>query len=162
LHWLRQKLRKKETLNIMNEVIYDEALQFLNVKKAVNKTSNISSVKEKAVALEIRSRVANYLHFSKTVVNCMQISTTSINCDFFNSESQSTELQFFIFFLIIERYSEEKKIEKSVNIIIKKNDTFSWCKEISWQRDNVWVQKSESKKDYQNNELMKSSERCVE
>ena len=162
MHWLRQKLRKKETLNIMNEVIYDEALQFLNVKKAVNKTSNISSVKEKAVALEIRSRVANYLHFSKTVVNCMQISTTSINCDFFNSESQSTELQFFIFFLIIERYSEEKKIEKSVNIIIKKNDTFSWCKEISWQRDNVWVQKSESKKDYQNNELMKSSERCVE
>ena len=109
----------------MNEVIYDEALQFLSVKKAVNKTSNISSVKEKAVALEIRSRVANHLRFSKTVVNCMQISTTSINCDFFNSESQSTELQFFIFFLIIERYSEEKKIEKSVNIIIKKNDTFS-------------------------------------
>ncbi len=159
---MQQILRKKETLNIMNEVIYDKALQFLNVKKAVNKTSNISSVKEKAVALEIRSRVANYLHFSKTIVNCMQISTTSINCDFFNSESQSTELQFFIFFLIIERYSEEKKIEKSVNIIIKKNDTFSWCKEISWQKDNVWVQKSESKKDYQNNELMKSSERCVE
>ncbi len=159
---MQQILRKKETLNIMNEVIYDEALQFLSVKKAVNKTSNISSVKEKAVALEIRSRVANHLRFSKTVVNCMQISTTSINCDFFNSESQSTELQFFIFFLIIERYSEEKKIEKSVNIIIKKNDTFSWCKEISWQRDNVWVQKSESKKNYQNNELMKSSERCVE
>ena len=169
LHRLRQKLRemqrilrKKETLNIANEVIYDEALQFLNMKKVVNETSNISSVKEKAVTLETRSRAANYLCFSKIVVNRMQTSTTLINCDFFNSESQSTELQFFMFFLIVERYSEEKKIEKSVDIIIKKNDTFSWCEEILWQRDNVWVQKSESKKDYQNNESMKSSERCVE
>ncbi len=169
LHWLHQKLRKmqqilrkKETLNIMNEVIYNEALQFLSMKKAVNKTLNISSVKEKAVALETRSRVANYLHFSKTVVNHMQTSATSINCDFFNSKSQLIELQFFMFFLIVERYSEEKKIKKSVNIIIKKNDTFSWWKEISWWRDNVWVQKSESKKDYQNNKSMKSSERCVE
>ncbi len=53
LHRLRQKLRemqrilrKKETSNIMNKVIYDEALQFLSVKKAVNETLNISSVKE--------------------------------------------------------------------------------------------------------------------
>jgi len=122
---MQQILRKKETLNIMNKVIYNEALQFLSMKKAVNKTLNISSVKEKAVALETRSRVANYLHFSKTVVNHMQTSATSINCDFFNSKSQLIELQFFMFFLIVERYSEEKKIEKSVNIIIKKNDTFS-------------------------------------
>jgi len=94
LHRLRQKLRemqrilrKKETLNIMNEVIYDEALQFLNMKKAVNKTSNISSVKEEAVTLKTRSKAANYLRFSKTVVNYMQTSVTSINCDFFNNES---------------------------------------------------------------------------
>ena len=169
LHWLRQKLRemqrilrKKETLNIMNEVIYDEALQFLSVKKAVNETSNISSVKEETVALKTRSRAANYLRFSKTVVNHMQTSTTSINCDFFNSKSRSTKLQFFMFFLIVKRYSEEKKIKKSVNIIIKKNDTLSWCEKILRWRDNVWIQKSESKKDYQNNKLMKSSEKCVE
>lgn len=92
----------------------------------------------------------------------MQTSATSINCDFFNSKSWSTELQFFIFFLIVERYNEEKKIKKSVNIIIKKNETFSWYEEISWWRDNVWIQKSELKKDYQNNKLMKSSEKCVE
>ncbi len=159
---MQRILRKKETSNIANEVIYNEALQFLSVKKAVNETSNISSVKEEAVALETRSKAANYLRFSKTVVNHMQTSATSINCDFFNSESRSTELQFFMFFLIVERYSEEKKIEKSVDIIIKKNDTLSWCKEISWRRNNVWVQKSESKKDYQNNKLMKSNERCVE
>ena len=158
---MQRILRKKETLNIMNEVIYDEALQFLNMKKAVNKTSNISSVKEEAVTLKTRSKAANYLRFSKTVVNYMQTSVTSINCDFFNNESWSTELQFFMFFLIVERYSEEKKIKKSVNIIIKKNDTFSWCKEISWRRDNVWIQKFESKKDYQNNKSMKSNERCV-
>ncbi len=78
LHWLRQKLRKmqrilrkKETLNIANKVIYDEALQFLNMKKAVNKTLNISSMKEKAVALKTRSKAANYLRFSKIVVNHM-------------------------------------------------------------------------------------------
>jgi len=122
---MQRILRKKETLNIANKVIYNEALQFLSVKKAVNETSNILSVKEKTVALETRSKAANYLHFSKTVVNHMQTSTTSINCDFFNSESQSIKLQFFMFFLIVEKYSEEKKIKKSVNIIIKKNDTFS-------------------------------------
>jgi len=122
---MQRILRKKETLNIMNEVIYDEALQFLSVKKAVNETSNISSVKEETVALKTRSRAANYLRFSKTVVNHMQTSTTSINCDFFNSKSRSTKLQFFMFFLIVKRYSEEKKIKKSVNIIIKKNDTLS-------------------------------------
>jgi len=118
-------LKEKETLNITNKVIYNEALQFLSVKKVVNETSNISSVKEKAVALKTRSKAANYLCFSKTVVNCMQTSATSINCDFFNSEFQSTKLQFFMFFLIVERYSKEKKIKKSVNIIIKKNDTLS-------------------------------------
>jgi len=122
---MQQILRKKETSNIANKVIYNEALQFLIVKKAVNETSNILSVKEKAVALKTRSKAANYLRFSKTVVNHMQTSATSINCDFFNSKSQSTELQFFMFFLIVERYSEEKKIKKSVNIIIKKNDTLS-------------------------------------
>ncbi len=122
---MQRILRKKETLNIANKVIYNEALQFLSMKKAVNETSNISSVKEKAVALKTRSKAANYLCFSKTVVNHMQTSTTSINCDFFNSESQSIKLQFFMFFLIVERYNEEKKIKKSVNIIIKKNDTFS-------------------------------------
>jgi len=84
---MQRILRKKETSNIVNEVIYDEALQFLNVKKAVNETLNISSVKEEAVTLETRSKAANYLRFSKTVVNRMQISATSINCDFFNSES---------------------------------------------------------------------------
>jgi len=122
---MQRILREKETSNIMNEVIYNEALQFLSVKKAVNETSNISSVKEKAVALETRSKAANYLHFSKTVVNHMQTSATLINCDFFNSKSRSTELQFFMFFLIVERYNEEKKIEKSVDIIIKKNDILS-------------------------------------
>jgi len=118
-------LRKKETSNIANKVIYDEALQFLSVKKVVNKTSNISSVKEKTVTLKTRSKVANYLHFSKTVVNYMQTSATSINCDFFNSESRLIKLQFFIFFLIVEKYNEEKKIEKFIDIIIKKNDILS-------------------------------------
>jgi len=84
---MQQILRKKETLNIMNEVIYNEALQFLSMKKAVNETLNILSVKEKAVTLETRSKAANYLYFSKTVVNYMQTSATSINCDFFNSKS---------------------------------------------------------------------------
>jgi len=87
-------------------------------------------VKDEAVALDARSKVVSYLHFSKTVVNYMQISVTSINCNFFKSESQSTELQFFMFFLIVERYSEEKKIEDFIEIIVKKNDTLTKHRQI--------------------------------
>jgi hypothetical protein len=114
----------------MNKVIYDEALQFLNMKQAVNETLNILSMKDEAVALNAKSKVVSYLHFSKTVVNCMQTSATSINCNFFKSESQSTELQFFIFFLIVERYNEEKKTEEFIETIIKKNDTLTKYRQI--------------------------------
>jgi hypothetical protein len=127
---MQRILRKKETLNIMNEVIYDEALQFLSVKQTVNKILNISSVKDEAVALDARSKVISYLHFNKTVVNHMQTSTTSINCNFFKSESRSTELQFIMFFLIVERYSEEKKTEEFIETIIKKNDTLTKDRQI--------------------------------
>jgi len=97
LHRLRQELGEmqrilgeKEAPNTANEVTYDEALQFLSVEEAANETSDISSVEGEAAALEARSRAANYLRSSKTVVNRMQASATSINCDFFNSGPRST------------------------------------------------------------------------